>query len=90
MEAKEYLLFILRGLARAPDLLEVEIYRQDNRVLFYIMCGSEDKSVLIGKGGRTISAVQQLVYSFLRNKSVDGYYNEVIRLAVDDKKLRRE
>lgn len=61
------LLNILRALVQAPEALEVTETRGEQTTFIEIRCDAEDVGSLIGKNGKTISAIRILMSAILRN-----------------------
>jgi len=55
------LLNILRALVQVPEALEVSETRGENITFLEIRCDPEDLGIVIGKNGKTISAIRVLM-----------------------------
>ncbi len=58
---KDTLLFILSHLVDHPDDLRVEEVTEDSKTIFQIQAHTEDKGKIIGKNGRIIKAVRDMM-----------------------------
>lgn len=58
---KDTLLFILSHLVDHPDDLSVEELKQESKTVFQIQANAEDKGKIIGKNGRIIKAVRDMM-----------------------------
>lgn len=86
MAIKDFLKYILDNIAQYPEDVVVEEYQQSNKKMFYIQCNRNDKSRVIGKGGKTISSIQQVVYASIRKDLVEGEVaGDLVRLSVEGK-----
>ena len=71
--SKEYLIKLLNGMGF--ENIQLETQRKDNYIKITIH--SENSSLLIGKGGRTLSSVQNVLRSVISNKA-DMYVNIIL------------
>jgi len=58
---KSVLLHILRALVEFPEALEVSEIHGHESLFFELRCAREDVGTLIGKNGKTISAIRTLL-----------------------------
>ncbi|HEY1333752.1 MAG TPA: KH domain-containing protein [Myxococcaceae bacterium] len=58
---KEVLLYIARGLVDDPDAVAVEEERGDGVVRLLLTVAADDRGKIIGRGGRTIRAIRDVV-----------------------------
>lgn len=58
---KDTLLFILSHLVDHPEELNIEELTQDTKTVFEIHAHAEDKGKIIGKNGRIIKAVRDMM-----------------------------
>jgi len=81
---KEYLTTILKGISTKPEEIVVEEFKSNKKTMYYIRCHKNDKGRIIGKGGRTIGAIQQLTYAFVRKDFEEGEdTGDVVRMSVE-------
>lgn len=71
--SKEYLINLLNGMGF--DNIQLETQRKENYIKITIH--SDNNSLLIGKGGRTLSSIQNILRSVLSNKT-DMYINIIL------------
>lgn len=57
----DVLLEILRALVDAPDDLDLHEVEGDQTTFFELRCAQEDVGTVIGKNGKTISAIRSVV-----------------------------
>lgn len=57
----DVLLEILRALVDAPDALDLHEVEGDQTTFFELRCAPEDVGTVIGKNGKTISAIRTVV-----------------------------
>lgn len=58
---KDTLLFLLQSIVDHPDDVEVSETRDESRVLLTVRANSEDIGKIIGKSGRIIKALRDLI-----------------------------
>ena len=58
---KDTLLFLLQSIVDHPDDIVVEEARDESRVLLTVSANSEDIGKIIGKSGRIIKALRDLI-----------------------------
>jgi hypothetical protein len=58
---KEFLEFIVRHLVDRPELMELEVTEEDNRVTFKLRVGQGEVGKVIGKNGRTEQSIRVLL-----------------------------
>ncbi|MEA3357008.1 MAG: KH domain-containing protein [Patescibacteria group bacterium] len=78
---QELLELILKGIVNNPDKISVQEETDEADpmfVKFLISADDEDKGIIIGKGGRTISAIRDV----LSIKAIQG--NKKVRLEIVD------
>lgn len=66
---KELLLFILESITDHKEELEVREESEDTSVTLTIAANAEDKGRIIGKGGRNIKAIRQILSIIARTKN---------------------
>jgi len=71
--SKEYLINLLNGMGF--ENIQLETQRKENYIKITIH--SDNSSLLIGKGGRTLSSIQNILRSVLSNKT-DMYINIIL------------
>lgn len=82
--AKDYLTIILKGISVRPEEIAVEEFHSEKKTMYYIRCDKSDKGRIIGKDGRTIKAIQQLTYAYMRKDLKEGEYTgDVVRMSVE-------
>lgn len=60
---KELLEYLARGLVEEPDEVRVNEVQEDNAVVLELSVGENDYGNVIGRGGRTASALRTVVKS---------------------------
>lgn len=68
MDIKEYTEFIVKSIVKNADMVKVELFESDEEdPILEIIVHNEDVGAVIGKGGKTASAIRTLVqaYAFL-------------------------
>ena len=60
---KELLEYLARGLVEDPDEVEVNEVQEDGSVVLELSVGDDDYGNIIGRGGRTASALRTVVKS---------------------------
>jgi predicted RNA-binding protein YlqC (UPF0109 family) len=60
---KELLEYLARGLVEEPDEVRVNEVQEDNAVVLELSVGEDDYGNVIGRGGRTASALRTVVKS---------------------------
>lgn len=73
---KETLLYILSRIVDHPDDVAVDVQEEEGRTIFLIKANSEDYGKIIGKNGRIISALRDLIK--LMATKVNQYVDLVI------------
>lgn len=58
---KDLLDYILRSIVENPDAIEIFEEKSEEALLFRVKSDQNDKRIIIGKEGRTISAIRQLL-----------------------------
>jgi len=69
---KELLKFILENIVENIEKIEINESEQDNMIIFELNSSDEDKGRIIGRDGRTIKAIRQLLQlkGYKENKKV--------------------
>jgi uncharacterized protein len=60
---KDLLEYLARGLVEDPDQVEVDEVQEDGAVVLELSVGEDDYGNIIGRGGRTASALRTVVKS---------------------------
>jgi uncharacterized protein len=60
---KDLLDYLARGLVEDPDQVEVDEVQEDGAVVLELSVGEDDYGNIIGRGGRTASALRTVVKS---------------------------
>jgi len=60
---KELLEYLARGLVEQPDQVRVDEVREDDAVVLELSVGDDDYGNVIGRGGRTASALRAVIKS---------------------------
>lgn len=58
---KDTLIYIITALVEHPDAIEIEERREDDATIFVVHVHEEDMGRVIGKNGRIIKAVRDLM-----------------------------
>jgi uncharacterized protein len=61
MEPKEVLEYIARNLVDAPDAVAVTQVEEEGRLILRLTVAPEDVGKVIGRGGRTVRAIRDVV-----------------------------
>lgn len=69
---KEILNFLLTKLVNHPDKLNIETEELDGITRFGVTLDEEDYSVVIGKQGATIKAIQDILVAYSRVHNVES------------------
>jgi len=62
LNTEEYIKDIVSGLCQFPDEVVVEKTIDDKGTLLTIDCASQDRGIVIGKGGATITSLRQIMH----------------------------
>lgn len=73
---KDTLVFLLTALVDHPDEIVVDENRQEDRVMLTIHANAEDLGKIIGKSGRIIKAIRDLV------KLIATKHNEYVDVTI--------
>ncbi len=66
---KELLEFLVRGLVRSPDRVQVtEVREQDGSLVLELSVAQEDYGSVIGRGGRTAQALRTVIKAAAANE----------------------
>jgi len=76
---KHFLDYVVRSLVDNPDDVQISEASKDGETIFRISLNPADVGLVIGKGGRTISAIRNLINS--ANKAGDHLAVEVVENA---------
>ncbi len=60
---RDLLEYLARGLVDAPDQVEVREVHEDDAIVLELSVGDEDYGNVIGRGGRTASALRAVIKS---------------------------
>jgi predicted RNA-binding protein YlqC (UPF0109 family) len=60
---KELLEYLARGLVERPDEVSVNEVREDDAIILELSVGEDDYGNVIGRGGRTASALRSVIKS---------------------------
>lgn len=60
---KELLEYLARGLVERPDEVTVNEVREDDAIVLELAVGDDDYGNVIGRGGRTASALRSVIKS---------------------------
>jgi hypothetical protein len=63
---EKMLLNILRALVQVPEDLDIQEVKGENTTFVEIRCAPEDVGCVIGKNGKTISAIRVLINAITR------------------------
>lgn len=77
---KDTLLFLLTNIVDNPDDLVIDEKNEEGRVLFVIHANPSDMGKIIGRGGRIIRAIRDLVKLIATKK---GLYADITLAEVD-------
>lgn len=73
---KHFLDYVVRSLVDNPDDVQISETSKDGETIYRVGLHPDDVGLVIGKGGRTISAIRSLINS--ANKTTDHLAVEVV------------
>ncbi len=66
---KELLSYIVTNLVQFPDKISIDEVEQENRTILKLKVAKEDMGRVIGKEGRIIRAIRELIYAYAAKNS---------------------
>ena len=76
MNIVEYTEFLVKSIAKDPDLVKVSSYETDDALTIDIMVPESAMGSVMGKNGRNIKAIRTLVYAY-------GYLHKSQKLQIN-------
>ncbi len=76
---KHFLDYVVRSLVDNPDDVDISETAKDGETVYRVSLHPEDVGLVIGKGGRTISAIRSLINT--ANKTGDHLAVEIVENA---------
>lgn len=70
METQEFLLELTRKLVNTPENIQIEMLVGEQTTVFKIHSAKEDMGQLLGKQGRTITALRQLIFAMMAKHGI--------------------
>jgi predicted RNA-binding protein YlqC (UPF0109 family) len=62
MELKEFTEFLVRSIAKEPDMVKVSQFGgEDESTILEVIVHEDDKGVVVGRGGKMVNSIRTLV-----------------------------
>lgn len=61
MELKEFTEYLVKSIVNNPDKVRVSEFKLEDDLIIEVLVSDEDRSVVIGKGGKMANAIRTLV-----------------------------
>ncbi len=76
MKEQELCLFLVKQIVKNPDEVKVDLTEEENALVFKVTVAEEDIGKVIGREGRTATAIRTLVRAFsTSNKKIIVKFN---------------
>ena len=61
MELKEFTEYLVKSIVNNPDRVRVSEFKLEDDLIIEVLVSDEDRSIVIGKGGKMANAIRTLV-----------------------------
>ena len=76
MKEQEFCIFLVKQIVKNPNEVKVDLTEEESALVFKVTVAEEDVGKVIGKEGRTASAIRTLVRAFsTSNKKIIVKFN---------------